>query len=58
MKYVIGCCIGAERAVYYSRDGKPTGIPVAFLRDKGMESACEELVRLANVGAKKEADGL
>lgn len=54
-KYIIGCTADLNvRAVYFARYDKtlsrevPTGLPIMFLRDFGMEKAAEELVELAN----------
>jgi hypothetical protein len=47
--YIIGATAKPEvRAVYFCHDGKPTGFPIMFLRDMGMETAAEELVSAAN----------
>lgn len=52
-KWRIDCSFN-ERAVYYTRydeDKKydvPTGVPIMFLRQYGMQSAAQELIDLAN----------
>lgn len=44
-----------ERAIYYKRQGKAVGIPIAFLRDEGMEWAGNDLVERANKGSRRKS---
>jgi hypothetical protein len=56
-RYMIGAAGNGQRAVYFTRfderlgDNAPSGIPIMFLRDMGMEKAAEEMIMLANAGA-------